>query len=55
MLTATPGGQGDTQRWVMLPVSLKRKLRHGRGGWALVRPLPHLPGAGGCTLQRQVS
>lgn len=47
MLTATPGGQGDTQRWVMLPVSLKRKLRHGRGGWALVRPLPHLPGAGG--------
>ena len=47
MLAATPGGQGDTQRWVMLPISLKRKLRRGRGGWALLRPLPHLPGAGG--------
>lgn len=47
MLAATLGGQGDTQRWVMLPVSLKRKLRPGRGVWALVQPLPHLPGAGG--------
>lgn len=47
MLAATLGGQGDTQRWVMLPVPLKRKLRPGRGVWALVQPLPHLPGAGG--------
>lgn len=47
MLAATLGGQGDTQRWMMLPISLKRKLRPGRGVWALVQPLPHLPGAGG--------
>lgn len=47
MIAATQGGRGDTRGRVGLPFSLRRKTEAWRGGWALVRPLPHLPGAGG--------